>query len=242
MSPEPSTMKLFVGSSGFGYKEWQGEFYPEKISPKEMLRFYAQRFSTVEINNTFYHQPTEAVLNSWADQVPDDFIFAFKAPQVITHFKRLQNVDEETKYFFRTLALLNQRLGPVLFQFPKSFKANRPVLEDFLKLIPAPVSCAFEFRSPTWLTPEIFDLLRCRDYSLCTPDSDENPATEIIGTASWGYLRLRRSDYTQTDLSRWRERLEAEPWKKAYVYFKHEDSVKGLENAAQFRKLKGLAD
>ena len=130
-------MKLFVGTSGFGYKEWQGKFYPEKISPKEMLRFYAQQFSSVEINNTFYHQPTEAVLNSWADQVPENFIFAFKAPQVITHFKRLQNVDEETKYLFRTLSMLNQRLGPVLLQFPKSFKANRPALEDFLKLIPA---------------------------------------------------------------------------------------------------------
>ena len=148
-------MKLLVGTSGFGYKAWQGKFYPEKISPKEMLRFYAQQFSSVEINNTFYHQPTEAVLNSWADQVPENFVFAFKAPQVITHFKRLQNVAEETKYLFRTLAMLNQRLGPVLFQFPKSFKANRPLLEDFLKLIPATIACAFEFRSPTWLTAEI---------------------------------------------------------------------------------------
>ncbi|HSO73054.1 MAG TPA: DUF72 domain-containing protein, partial [Thermodesulfobacteriota bacterium] len=114
-------MQLFVGTSGFSYKEWQGIFYPEKISPKEMLRFYAQRLATVEINNTFYHQPTEAVLTSWAEQVSEEFVFAFKTPQVITHFKRLQNVDEETAYFFRTLARLNQRLGPVLLQFPKNF-------------------------------------------------------------------------------------------------------------------------
>ena len=147
-------MQLFVGTSGFGYKEWQGKFYPEKISPKDMLRFYAQRLSTVEINNTFYHQPTEAVLTAWAEQVPEDFIFAFKAPQVITHFKRLQKVDDETEYFFRTLSLLNQRLGPVLFQFPKSFKANLPALKDFLKLIPGYIACAFEFRSPSWLTAE----------------------------------------------------------------------------------------
>ena len=161
-------MKLLVGTSGFGYKEWQGKFYPEKISPKDMLRFYAQRLPTVEINNTFYHQPTEAVLTAWAEQVPEDFIFAFKAPQVITHFKRLQKVDDETEYFFRTLSLLNQRLGPVLFQFPKSFKANLPALKDFLKLIPGYIACTFEFRSPSWLTAETFDLLRGRNFSLCT--------------------------------------------------------------------------
>ena len=153
-------MKIFVGTSGFGYKEWQGKFYPEKISPKEMLRFYSQRLSTVEINNTFYHLPTEPVLTSWAEQVPDDFVFAIKAPQVITHLKRLQDVDEETEYLFRTLSLLNRKLGPVLFQFPKSFQANRPVLEDFLALIPGHISCAFEFRSPSWLKAEILDLLR----------------------------------------------------------------------------------
>ena len=191
-------MQLFVGTSGFSYKEWQGKFYPEKISPKEMLRFYAQRLATVEINNTFYHQPTEAVLTSWAEQVPEEFVFAFKTPQVITHFKRLQNVDEETAYFFRTLSRLNQRLGPVLLQFPKNFKANPPLLEKFLTLIPAYISCAFEFRSPTWLTAEIFDLLRGRDFSLCTPDSDENPAcrdyqNRLLGLPAPAPLGLHRS-------------------------------------------------
>jgi len=227
-------MQLFVGTSGFRYKEWQGIFYPEKISPKEMLRFYAQRLATVEINNTFYHQPTEAVLTSWAEQVPEEFVFAFKTPQVITHFKRLQNVDEETAYFFRTLARLNQRLGPVLLQFPKNFKANPPLLEKFLTLIPPYITCAFEFRSPTWLTEEIFDLLRVRDFSLCTPDADENPPAEIIRTASWGYLRLRRSDYTEGGLSRWLDRILAQHWKKAFVYFKHEEKAKGPATALRF--------
>lgn len=227
-------MHLFVGTSGFSYKEWQGIFYPEKISPKEMLGFYAQRLATVEINNTFYHQPTEAVLTSWAEQVPEEFVFAFKTPQVITHFKRLQNVDEETAYFFRTLARLNQRLGPVLLQFPKNFKANPPLLEKFLTLIPPYISCAFEFRSPTWLTAEIFDLLRVRDFSLCTPDADENPPAEIIKTASWGYLRLRRSDYTEADLSRWLDRILAQHWKKVFVYFKHEEKAKGPATALRF--------
>ena len=126
---EDRNMKIHVGTSGYGYKEWKGKFYPEKISPKEMLRFYAERLGTVEINNTFYHMPTESVLSSWAEQVPDDFVFAFKAPQVITHLKRLKNVDEETEYLFGTLSVLEGKLGPVLFQFPKSFHADLPALE-----------------------------------------------------------------------------------------------------------------
>ena len=144
-------MEIYVGTSGYGYKEWEGKFYPEKISPEEMLRFYSERLGAVEINNTFYRMPKENVLASWAEQVPDDFVFALKAPQVIMHLKRLRNVDAEIKYLFRSLSVLDGKLRPVLFQFPKSFHADRTALEDFLSLIPVNMSCAFEFRSPSWL-------------------------------------------------------------------------------------------
>jgi uncharacterized protein YecE (DUF72 family) len=230
-------MKIHVGTSGYGYKEWKGIFYPEKISPKEMLRFYSERLGAVEINNTFYHMPTEGVLASWAEQVPDDFVFALKAPQVITHLKRLRNVDAEADYLFRTLLVLKKRLGPVLFQFPKSFHADRPALENFLDLIPGNLSCAFEFRSPSWLGVEILDLLRKRGHSLCIADTDENPANEIITTASWGYLRLRRSDYTDANLSEWMGRLLSQKWERAFVFFKHEEEAKGAEMAMRFRAL-----
>ncbi len=229
-------MKIFVGTSGYGYKEWKGKFYPEKISPKEMLSFYSARLTTVEINNTFYRMPTEGVLTSWAEQVPENFIFALKAPQVITHLKRLKDVGGETEYLFRTLSVLDRKLGPVLFQFPKSFPADPPRLKDFLALIPGNISCAFEFRSPSWLDAEIFDLLRDRGCSLCIADANENPATEIINTAPWGYLRLRRSDYKDDDLSRWLERILAQQWEKAFVFFKHEAEAKGAEMALRFRE------
>ena len=230
-------MKIFVGTSGYGYKEWQGKFYPEKIAPKEMLRFYAARLSAVEINNTFYRMPTESVLTSWAEQVPDDFVFALKAPQIITHRKRLKNVSAETEYLFRTLSVLDRKLGPVLFQFPQSFPADRPRLKDFLGLIPGHISCAFEFRSPSWLNGEILDLLLGKGCSLCSADVDENPANEIINTAPWGYLRLRRSGYTDDDLSQWTERILAQKWEKAFVFFKHEEEAKGPEMAIRFREL-----
>ena len=231
-------MKIHVGTSGYGYKEWKGKFYPDKLPAREMLRFYAERLSTVEINYTFYHMPTERVLSSWAEQVPADFAFALKAPQVITHRKRLHNVDEECAYFFRTLAVLGRRTGPVLFQFPPNFRANRLLLEGFLNLLPGNVPCAFEFRNPSWLEPEILELLRDKGCSLCTAESDEQPAGEIISTASWGYLRLRRSHYTEADLARWREKILAREWERAFVFFKHEEKA-GPAMAMHFQKLAG---
>ncbi len=230
-------MKIYVGTSGYGYKEWKGIFYPGKISPKEMLHFYSERLNAVEVNNTFYHMPTEGVLTSWAEQVPDRFVFAIKAPQVITHLKRLRNVVEETEYLFRSLSVLGKKLGPVLFQFPGSFHADYPALEAFLALIPANMSCACEFRSPSWLTVKILDLLRQKGCCLCIADVDENPATEIISTAPWGYLRLRRSDYTDADLSQWMEKILSQKWKRAFVFFKHEEEAKGPEMAMRFNEL-----
>jgi uncharacterized protein YecE (DUF72 family) len=230
-------MKIYVGTSGYGYREWKGKFYPEKISLKEMLRFYSERFNAVEINNTFYHMPTEAVLASWTEQVQRDFVFAIKAPQVITHLKQLRNVSAETEYLFRSLSVLDKKLGPVLFQLPGSFHADRPALKDFLDLIPINMSCAFEFRSPSWLDVEILNLLRKRGCSLCILDDDENPTNEIISTAPWGYLRLRRSDYTDADLSQWMGRILSQKWKRAFVFFKHEEEAKGAKMAMRFQEL-----
>ena len=202
-----------------------------------MLRFYSERLKAVEINNTFYQMPKAYVLTSWAEQVPADFVFAIKAPQVITHLKRLRNVGEETEYLFRTLSILDRKLGPVLFQFPGSFRADLDALEDFLGLIPGNMSWAFEFRSPSWFDGEILGILRKKGCSLCIADTDEDPATEIINTATWGYLRLRRSDYTDAALSQWIGRILSQKWERAFVFFKHEDEAKGPEMAIRFREL-----
>lgn len=232
-------MKIYAGTSGFAYKEWKGKFYPEKIPPKEMLHFYSERLGAVEINNTFYRMPRESVLKSWAEQVSGGFIFALKAPQVITHIKQLRNVFEETEYLFKTLSVLGGKLGPVLFQFPKSFRANAPALEDFLALIPGDTDCAFDFRSPTWLDAGMPDLLRKKGCSLCMEDTDENPVNEIISTSTWGYLRLRRSEYTEDGLSEWAERILSQKWERAFVFFKHEDGARGAEMALRFQELIG---
>lgn len=229
-------MKIYTGTSGYGYREWKGKFYPEKISPGEMLRFYSQHLNAVEINNTFYRMPTRKVLASWAEQVPGDFVFALKAPQVITHVKRLRNAALETEYFFGTLSELGRRSGPVLFQFPASFHADSSVLRDFLDMIPGTISCAFEFRHPSWIGDDILNLLSKKKCSLCIADTDENPARKIISAASWGYLRLRRSDYTDAELAEWRENILAQKWKEAFVFFKHEE---GPDAAIHFHELAG---
>lgn len=181
--------------------------------------------------------PRESVLLSWAEQVPDDFVFAIKAPQVITHLKRLRDVGRETEYLLGTLAALGRKLGPVLFQFPGSFHADRVALKDFLRLIPDSVSCAFEFRGRSWFDNDILDLLRGKGCCLCTADTDEEPAKEIINTAPWGYLRLRRSAYADADLSQWTKRILSEKWERAFVFFKHEEETGGPEMAMRFHEI-----
>ena len=186
--------------------------------------------------------PKESVLKAWAEQVPADFVFALKAPQVITHLRRLRNVFEETEYLFKSLRTLDGKLGPILFQFPKTFRADLPVLEDFLALIPAGSVCAFDFRSHTWLDAGMPDLLHQKECSLCMEDTDENPVNEIISTAAWGYLRLRRSDYTDADLSQWADRIVAQKWDRAFVYFKHEDEANEARGPAIARRFQELIE
>ncbi len=230
-------MKIYAGTSGFGHAEWKGKFYPDKIRPGDMLRFYADRLGTVEINNTFYHMPSEKILLSWAAQVPSDFIFAIKAPQVITHIKQLKHVFEEIERLFKSLSVLESKQGPVLFQFPKSFRADAALLKEFLSLLPPDGRPAFEFRSPTWHTDEVLGLLADKLCSLCIADTDEQAVEQIKSTADWGYLRLRRSDYNDADLSRWAERILSQQWERAFVFFKHEDDAKGPELAMRFMRL-----
>jgi len=229
-------MKILTGTSGFGYEEWKGEFYPAGITAKEMLRYYSGRFSTVEINNTFYRMPTQRLLAAWADEVPGHFVFAVKAPRVITHVKRFRDVEEEMEHLFRMLAVLGPRLGPVLFQFPAGFHVEPALLEDQLALIPPEVSCAFEFRGPSGLHPQVPGLLAGAGCTLCISDSDESPV-EMIPLVPWGYIRLRRSAYGEAELSRWLEEIGSQAWDRAFVFFKHGEGAGSPRMAMRFDEL-----
>lgn len=230
-------MNLYVGTSGYSYKEWKGSFYPEKIPAKEMLRYYSERLSTVEINATFYRMPQKSMLENWKEQVPESFRFSLKAPQRITHFKRLKETEEETKYFLETALVLAEQLGVVLFQLPPNMKKDLPRLETFLAQLPPATRAAFEFRHPTWFDDDVLDLLRSQNRALVVSDTDDMPTTHIDNTADWGYLRLRRVNYLEENLAEWLLRVRGQEWKEAFVFFKHEDEGTGPKLAAQFLKL-----
>ncbi len=230
-------MNLHVGTSGYSYKEWKGSFYPENLSAKAMLSYYAERLPAVEINNTFYRLPQRSMLENWLAQVPANFRFSLKASQRITHFKRLHEVDEETRYFLETASVLGEGLGVVLFQLPPNMKKDLPRLQAFLKNLPGNVRSTFEFRHPSWFDDDVLALLRENNRALCISDTDDLPVAHIDGTADWCYLRLRRVEYSEADLAAWLERVEAQAWKEAFVFFKHEDEGTGPKLASQFLKL-----
>lgn len=227
-------MKLFAGTSGYSYQEWKGKFYPDKLAANQMLRFYAGCMPAVEINNTFYRMPKKEMLRTWRRQVPDHFRFSIKASQRISHRKRLQDAGQEVGYLFDTLQVLGESLGVVLFQMPPNFRKDTETLRRFLDLLPPAVPCAFEFRHGSWFEQDVFDVLTAHNKILCIADESNARFNEIVRTADIGYFRLRRVQYSRSDLTRWAESLLRENWTQCYVFFKHEDKCGGPELAQTF--------
>jgi uncharacterized protein YecE (DUF72 family) len=219
-------VRVYCGTSGYSYQAWRGSFYPPDARPGELLGLYASRLPTVEINATFYRMPTARLLAGWRAQVPPRFAFALKGPQRITHVKRLVEVEEEAAWFHAAAESLGGALGPVLWQLPPSLKKDLPRLEAFLALLPAGTRPAFEFRHPSWFADEVYQALRRRGASLVVAHDGERE-TPLVATARTGYLRLRAPDYGPGELRGWAERVLAQPWEEAYVFFKHEDAGRG---------------
>ena len=218
-------MKLHAGTSGYAFKEWKGSFYPQDLKDDAMLGYYASRFPTVEINNTFYRLPKEAVLQSWASQVSDPFTFSIKASQRITHHARLKpECASAVEFLLKNTSALATRLGPILFQLPPNLKKDLDRLRAFLATLPADRRYTIEFRHETWFEDDVFDVLRERDVPMCIIEQPDF-ASPVVSTASWGYARLHRFDYDDAMMKVWAERLAAQPWSEAYVYFKHDEGI-----------------
>jgi uncharacterized protein YecE (DUF72 family) len=232
-------MKVRAGTSGYSYKEWKGNFYPSDLPAAGMLPFYAKSFSTVEINNTFYRMPTEKILLNWSAQVPDGFAFVLKVPRRITHDKRLKNVDDDVAYLLKTVGALGKKRGPLLFQFPPFFRKDLACLRDFLGLLPPDVQTACEFRHQSWFDDEVFAVLRAHNAALCLADAETELNVPFVAIAGWGYVRLRRPDYSDGDLRDWAKRIQDQPWKEAFVFFKHEEAGKGPQFASRFLEFVG---
>ena len=227
-------MKILAGTSGYSYKEWKGSFYPEDLAAKKMLAYYAERLPTVEINNTFYRMPKKEVVAGWAEQVPDGFSFVMKASMRITHKKRLADAEDELGYVVSTARELGDKLGPMLFQLPPWLKLGVDRLKAFLATLPEGFLAAFEFRHESWFCDEVYDALKEGGAALVLSDSEKLGEPPVVPTTDWGYLRLRRPTYDAAALDAWAERVQAQPWKTAHVFFKHEDEGAGPKMAADF--------
>ena len=219
---------IHVGTSGYNYPEWKGSFYPSDLPAAKMLPFYAERFSSVEINYTFYRMPTPKLVSGWAAQVPDGFRFTLKSPRRITHDRKLRDVAQPTAAFCEAAAELGAKLAALLFQLPPTFKKDLTALDAFLADLPPRVTGAFEFRHESWLDEEVYARLRAHNLALCIADS-ETRSTPVISTADYAYFRLRDEGYTEEDIARWAGTVGelATRCKDVFVYFKHEDEGKG---------------
>ncbi|MBW2279983.1 MAG: DUF72 domain-containing protein [Deltaproteobacteria bacterium] len=237
-------MELRTGTSGYSYDEWKGCFYPEKLPARERLAFYGEQLPAVEINNTFYRLPGANVLEHWCEQVPEGFRFVIKATRRITHSKRLKETEDETGYLLRTVATLGPRLGALLFQLPPRLRCDLPRLEKFMALLPEGTRAAFEFQHDSWRDDAVHAALRERGFALVQADPASSGEAEdlaaptgpvdLVSTAPWGYLRLRRPDYSPADLSAWAERLRATGWDEVFVFFNHEEAGAAPRMAAEF--------
>jgi uncharacterized protein YecE (DUF72 family) len=223
---------IWVGTSGYNYPEWKGRFYPETLPAAKMLPYYAERFSTVEVNYTFYRTPNEKILQGWDAATPAQFKLTLKAPRRITHDARLRDCADRVRQFLETASVLGPKLGALLFQLPPNLKKDVVLFDAFLEAFPPRVCAAFEFRHVSWLDDEIYQRLRARNLALCVADS-EKLSTPVEVTADYAYFRLRDEGYGPADIERWARVIEqrTSQCRDVYVYFKHEESGKGPECA-----------
>jgi uncharacterized protein YecE (DUF72 family) len=231
---------VHVGTSGYSYPEWRGTFYPERFPASQMLPYYAERFSTVELNNTFYRMPTAKTIAGWDRDSPADFVFALKVPQRITHIARLRDVADPLRYLLDTVGLLGAKLGPLLLQLAPNFRKDTDRLDTCLALVPPSVRVAAEFRHASWFDEEVYAVLRARNTALCVADTEDG-TTPLVVTADFGYLRLRDRAYGPEELAGWARTVGRAEWRDAFVFFKHEESGTGPALARELVKLLGPA-
>jgi uncharacterized protein YecE (DUF72 family) len=230
MSQEPSSeaiaiSRVYVGTSGWGYPSWKPDFYPQDVSRKKFLPYYASVFNAVEVNYSFRQMLKAKTIGDWLQQTPEHFMLAVKAHQQITHFKRLRNAEDSVRFFASSIEPLftAKRLGPVLIQLPPNLKGDVGLLREFLSIWPRGVRCTFEFRQSSWFNDEVYNLLRERNSALCIAENEELKTPEVL-TADFAYFRLRRPDYSASDRQQIAAHLrELAAEREVFAFFKHEE-------------------
>ena len=234
------TGRLRTGTSGFAYPAWSPRFYPTGLRGDGLLRHYAGRLATVELNNTFYRQPSPAAVDAWIAATPPDFRFAVKAQRGAS-FRSLQ-VDpaESVPWLTGPLRRFGDRLGTILFRVPDGVVRDDERLAGLLGAWPADLPLAVEFQDASWHVDEVFAALKSTGAALVTTElaEHEGPPT-IRRTGPFLYLRLRRHDYKSDELASWLDRLEPfiADGLDAYVYFRHDEVGRGAELALELAEL-----
>lgn len=247
------SFRTYIGTSGWIYEDWEKIFYPENLLSKDKLKYFSQYFKTTEINYSFYHLPRPSTYQNWYKQTPKDFVFAVKASRFITHIKRLKGVKQSWKIFLENALELKEKLGPILFQFPPSFKAteeNIKRLENFLSILRVGGSTslnlkfAFEPRHISWCDRKIYQLLKKYNISWVIADSPNYPRADVI-TADFVYIRMHGSKilfgskYTKKELSSLAGKIKK--WlkqnKDVFVYFNNDARGHAIDNAKTLKIL-----
>ncbi|WP_242917549.1 DUF72 domain-containing protein [Pontibacter liquoris] len=236
--------KIHIGTSGWHYKHWMGNFYPAGVKSKDFTNYYTRFFQTVEINNSFYKLPSAETFANWRAAVPDDFLFAVKASRYITHMKKLKEPQEGLSRLFHNINALEEKLGPILFQLPPMWKVNVDRLRQFLKLLPPYYRYTFEFRHPSWYAPEVLDLLREHQAAFCIYELEYH-LSPLEVTADFVYVRLHGPEgkyagsYSESALQGWAQ--QCKEWQQAghdvYVYFDNDQLGYAAFNAMRLQEL-----
>ena len=236
--------RYYIGTSGWVYKHWRGIFYPEGLPQAKWFDFYSQHFYTVELNNTFYRLPSEKAFITWRQSSPQDFVYAVKVSRLITHLKKLRNVEGALTNFLSQAKLLQEKLGPLLYQLPPNMPCNEQLLEDFIALLPGEFHHVFEFRNESWLDDRIFNLLRRYNAGFCVYDMPDL-TTPVVATADFAYIRfhgsigLYESCYSDKELEEWAKRLSdlGGNLKAVYIYFNNDADAYAISNAQRLRHM-----
>ena len=233
-----------IGCSGWHYEHWRVLYYPEKLPKPEWLPFYARQFTTVELNNSFYHLPTEKAFTTWRESTPDNFVFAVKVSRFITHIKRLKNLGSAVETFLSRARLLENKLGPLLYQLPPNMKRNDELLQNFLSSLPPEYQHVIEFRHESWIDEAVFDILRGHNVGLCVFDMP-GFSCPLVSTSDFAYIRLHGSQglyvscYSHEELSQWAQGIArlGQNIKASYIYFNNDAEASAIKNAITLMSL-----
>lgn len=240
------TGKCLIGTSGWSYVHWRGPFYPEGLKASDELSFYMERFETVEINNTFYHLPSEDAFRSWHKTAPPGFIYALKGSRFITHMKKLKDPEGPLSLFIERARLLKDSLGPVLFQLPPRWRKNTERLKGFVDKLPRDLRFAFEFRDSSWFDEDVYEVLKGGGAALCVYHMPgfQSP---VLSTAPFVYIRFHGTDflyggsYPKAELKRWAGVIKGflKEGKDVYAYFNNDEAAYAVKNALELREMVG---